>query len=137
MLSYILNSPRAIPVNIEIMRTFVRLRRLLTTSGRSRTPLTAHPSSRPLPYVCGYKMSTLERGVRAHHLEKAPRRTSPSASGGCAPRLTRPGESLWPPSDASRHVVEVAGAGAASDAPTDSRPTPTLCAPSLGMHRMS
>jgi ORF6N domain len=32
MLSRILNSPRAIQVNIEIMRTFVRLRRLLETN---------------------------------------------------------------------------------------------------------
>jgi ORF6N domain len=32
MLSSILNSPRAIQVNIEIMRTFVRLRRLLETN---------------------------------------------------------------------------------------------------------
>lgn len=32
MLSSILNSPRAIHVNIEIMRTFVRVRRLLETN---------------------------------------------------------------------------------------------------------
>ena len=31
MLSCVLNSPRAVQVNIEIMRTFVRLRRLLTS----------------------------------------------------------------------------------------------------------
>jgi hypothetical protein len=33
MLSSVLNSPRAVRVNIEIMRAFVRLRRLLATPG--------------------------------------------------------------------------------------------------------
>ena len=32
MLSSVLNSPRAVQVNIEIMRAFVRLRRLLATN---------------------------------------------------------------------------------------------------------
>jgi hypothetical protein len=38
MLSSVLRSPRAIQVNIEIMRSFVRLRRLLQVVSAARTP---------------------------------------------------------------------------------------------------
>jgi uncharacterized membrane protein len=40
MLSSVLNSPRAIRVNVEIMRVFVRLRRLLSTPGELVEQLT-------------------------------------------------------------------------------------------------
>ena len=39
MLSSVLRSPRAIEVNIKIMRAFVRLRRLMATSGELVTQL--------------------------------------------------------------------------------------------------
>lgn len=41
MLSSVLNSPRAILVNIEIMRTFVRLRRILASHAQLRRKLAA------------------------------------------------------------------------------------------------
>jgi hypothetical protein len=40
MLSSVLNSPTAVRVNIEIMRTFVRLRRLMATPGELVEQLT-------------------------------------------------------------------------------------------------
>ena len=40
MLSSVLNSPTAVHVNIEIMRTFVRLRRLMATPGELVEQLT-------------------------------------------------------------------------------------------------
>lgn len=41
MLSSVLNSPRAIQVNIEIMRAFVRLRRMLASHEELRRKLAA------------------------------------------------------------------------------------------------
>ncbi len=41
MLSSVLNSPRAIAVNIEIMRAFVRLRRILASHADLRRKLAA------------------------------------------------------------------------------------------------
>lgn len=40
MLSSVLNSPTAVKVNIEIMRTFVRIRRLMATPGELVEQLT-------------------------------------------------------------------------------------------------
>jgi hypothetical protein len=40
MLSSVLNSPTAVRVNIEIMRAFVRLRRLMSTPGELVQQLT-------------------------------------------------------------------------------------------------
>jgi hypothetical protein len=52
MLSSVLNSPRAIAVNIEIMRTFVRLREVFRESRRS-----ASSASRAV-YLFGYNRQT-------------------------------------------------------------------------------
>jgi hypothetical protein len=49
MLSSVLNSPRAIAVNIEIMRTFVRVRQLAATHGDLAQRLSELEEKRHLP----------------------------------------------------------------------------------------
>ena len=46
MLSSVLNSPRAIRVNIEIMRAFVRLRQMISTNKELATPAPPKPARR-------------------------------------------------------------------------------------------
>jgi hypothetical protein len=49
MLSSVLNSPTAVRVNIEIMRTFVRLRRLMATPGELVEQITKLAETVQLP----------------------------------------------------------------------------------------
>ena len=49
MLSGILNSPRAIQVNIEIMRAFVRLRQMLLTHAELARKLEGHGKESTTP----------------------------------------------------------------------------------------